>query len=147
MAVEIPEVMESFEVGDITPMKDYDMLIGIGEVILDGEHKYQVFVMQGQSGQQAARLDNKFDLAYLEKVKEARGKEFSEDAEGVMAAMKKLADVKPGIEEKVMAKWEEIAKDLDFEPGGAPKLEGELAEKWKEKDKAMAERDAAMGKE
>ena len=140
MAVELPEVMETFEVGDIAPQKDMDMLVGIGEVTLDGKDTFQCFVFQGESGNKAARMDNKYSLAYLDKVKEARGKEISEDAEGLAAAIEKLAEVTPKIEEKILLKWEEIAKDLDFEPGGAPKLEGELAEKWAEKEKAMAER-------
>lgn len=144
--VELPPVMENFVVGDIEPQKDMDLLVGIGEVTLDEKDKFQVFVFQNQKGQKAAKLDNKFDLSYLDKVKEARGKEISEDAEGLIAAMQKLADTKPKIEAKVIEKWDEIAKDLDFKPGGKPKLEGELAEKWDEKEKAMAARDAELNR-
>lgn len=144
MAVEIPDVYETFEVGDIKPQKDMDMLVGIGDVVLNGTETYQVFVFQGEKGKRAARMDNKFDLAYLDKVKEARGKDITDDPEGVIAAMQKLADAKPKIEEKVLERWADIAKDLDFEVGKPPKLEGELAEAWAKKDAAMADRKAAM---
>lgn len=145
MAVDIPEVYESFEVGEIKPQKDMDMLVGIGEVILDGQQAYQCFVFQKER-KSAARMDNKFDLAYLDKVKAHRGKEITDDPEGVIAAMQKLADAKPKIEEKILEKWAEIAKDLDFEVGKPPKLEGEMAEKWKEKEAAEAKMKEDMGK-
>ena len=146
MAVEVPDVYETFEVGEIKPQKDMDLLVGIGDVILNGEETYQVFVFQNKEGKQASKMDNKFDLAYLDKVKEARGKEITDDPQGVIAAMQALADAKPIIEKRVLEKWAEIAKDLDFEVGQPPKLEGEMAEKWAEKEAAEAKMKEDMAK-
>lgn len=139
MDVKVPPVYESFEVGELKPQKDMDMLVGLGEVILDKKDAFQVFIFQNKEGKRGAALDNKFDLKYLDKVKEARGKEITEDAAGVSAAITELDKAKPPILDKVLEKWAEIAKDLDFEVGKPPKLEGELAEVWKDKEKAEAE--------
>lgn len=134
--VVVPKVYESFDVGEVKPMKDYDVLIGIADVILDGKDHYQCFICQGESGKQGAALDNKFDKTYLDKVAESRGKKLEEDAEGIVAGIEELNQVKPPIEDKVMEKWKEVAKNLDFKPGGTPKMEGELAEMWAKKPKA-----------
>ena len=147
MSVELPPVYETVEVGDIKPQKDMERLVGIGEVTLETGKVYTVYVFQGDGGKQAAKLDNKFDLDYLDKVKEARGKEVHEDAEALAAAMTKLHEAKPKIDEKVLEKWKEIAVNLDFEVGKPPKLEGEMAEVWAKKDKAESDMKDEMAKQ